>query len=97
MASTKTRSTLTTHCVNLINKDNTWRVLLRILKQISYTRSTNTNEHFHKVCTTDCNERCSSFTSYCFSKQCFTCTRRTNYQYSFRNGYSHLSKFTSVF
>src|SRR5699024_924179 len=40
MASTKTRSTLTTHCVNLINKDNTWRVLLRILKQISYTRST---------------------------------------------------------
>ena len=62
MTATHTRATLTTHGINLINKDNAWSIFLSLRKQISHSTSTNTNKHFHKFRTGDREEWHASLT-----------------------------------
>ncbi|MNC21704.1 hypothetical protein D3C75_696880 [compost metagenome] len=97
MSATKTGTTLTTHSINFINEDNTWSILLSILEQITYPRSTDTHEHFHKVRTGNTKERNASFTCYRTGKQCFTCSRRTYKQYALRNTCADSCKFAWIF
>src|SRR5574344_2704450 len=49
VSATKSCSPLATYRVDFIYKDNTRFVFLCLVKQISYTRSTNTDKHFHKI------------------------------------------------
>ena len=49
MSSTKSCTSLTSYCINFINKDNTWCIFLSLLEEIADTGSTNTYEHFHKI------------------------------------------------
>ncbi|MNE72035.1 hypothetical protein D3C80_1679460 [compost metagenome] len=78
MTTTKSGATLTTYSINLINKDDTWCIFLRILEQIPYTGSTDTDKHFYEVGTGNAEERNACFPCYCTGKQCFTSPRRTN-------------------
>ncbi|MNI65460.1 hypothetical protein D3C73_1209710 [compost metagenome] len=77
MATAKSGATLTTYSINLINKDDTWCIFLRILEQIPYTGSTDTDKHFYEVGTGNAKERNACFPGYRTSKQCFTSPRRT--------------------
>src|SRR6266487_575061 len=40
--------TMATHCVNLIDKHDTRRMLFCLFKEIAHSRSPDTYEHFHK-------------------------------------------------
>ena len=49
MATAKSSSTLTTHCVNFIYENKAGCILLALSKQISDSRGTNAHKHFYKV------------------------------------------------
>ena len=49
MAAAHTCTTSSSHRIDLVNKNDTWQVLLGLGKQITYTRSTDTYKHLHKV------------------------------------------------
>ena len=40
---------LATYCINFVDEDNTWSILLSLSEHVSYTRSTNTYEHLHEI------------------------------------------------
>ena len=42
-------STSTSHSINLIDKDDTWSLLLGLTEKIAHTRSTNADKHLHKI------------------------------------------------
>ena len=76
MAASHTGAPSSGNCVNLINKYNTGRVLLAFLKQISYTGSTHTYEHLHKIRTGDREKRNARFPCHGFCQESLTCSRR---------------------
>ena len=49
MTAAKTGATVTSNGVNLIDKDNTRCVFLRMVEQITDTGRADTDEHFHEV------------------------------------------------
>ena len=77
MTATKTRATLSGNRINLIDKHDTWCILLCILKQITHTARTNTDEHLDEIRTGNREERNTSFSGNCLCKQCLTCSRRS--------------------
>ncbi|MNM58803.1 hypothetical protein D3C81_700440 [compost metagenome] len=97
MATAKSGATLTTYSINLIDKDDTWCIFLRIFEQIPYTGSTNTDEHFYEVGTGDAKERNACFPGYRTSKQCFTSSRRTYQKYAFRDSRAYGGEFARIF
>src|SRR5688572_9907820 len=56
MATAHARPTTASNSVNLVNKDNTWRVLFCLCKQITNTTCTNTYKHFNKFRTRNAKE-----------------------------------------
>ena len=40
---------VTSHGIDFIDKDNARRILLALLKQVTYPASANTHEHLHKI------------------------------------------------
>src|SRR5690606_11330023 len=48
MSAAKTGAALTSNCIDFIDKDDTWCILLRVLEQITNTRSPDTDEHLNK-------------------------------------------------
>ena len=61
-----TGTTLTTDSVNLIDEDDTGRVLAALLKHVTDASRTDTDEHFNEVGTTDRKERHLGLASDCF-------------------------------
>ncbi|MOA22696.1 hypothetical protein D3C78_1432720 [compost metagenome] len=96
MPAAKTCATLTTHCINLINKNNTWSFLLRIFEQITHTGCTDTDKHLNEVRTGNRKERNACLTSYRTSEQRFTCTRRAYQKHTLRNTSADKIKFARV-
>ena len=44
-----TNTTVPTDCIDFINKDDTRRIFLRLLKHVTNTGRTHANKHFNKV------------------------------------------------
>ena len=42
-------STCSSHSVNLVYKNDTWRFLLGLSEQVTYTTGTDTDKHFHEI------------------------------------------------
>ncbi len=78
-------TTLASHCIDFIDEDDAWCVLLGILEQVTYTGCTDPDEHFYEVGTTDGEERHACFSGHRFCNQCLTCTRRADEQHTFRD------------
>ena len=97
MTTTKTCATLATNRINFVDEDNTWRILFRLCKKITYTRCTNTYEHFYEIRTGNRKEWNSRFSGNCLRKQCLTGSRRTYQQHAFRDSCSHLDIFLRRF
>ncbi|CSB05739.1 Uncharacterised protein [Vibrio cholerae] len=53
-----------------------------MFEHVTHTRCTDTDKHFNEIRTRDSKEWHFSFTSNRFGKQGFTCTRRTNHEYT---------------
>src|SRR5690606_29679878 len=89
--------TVTTDCINLINKDNTWCMTFCLFEHVTHTRCTNTHKHFHEVRTRNTKEWHFRFTGNGFGKQGFTCTWRTDHQNTTWNTSTETFKFGWVF
>ena len=85
MATAHTGATLTTHGVNLINENNAGAVFLRLLKQVTHSRSTHADEHLNEVRTRNREERHPGFTGDSSRQQGFTRTGRAIQQHTARN------------
>ena len=68
----RTAVTAASNGVNLINKDNTWRILSGVLKQITDTGRAHAHEHLHKVRTGKGIKRHMGLTRHCLGKQGLT-------------------------
>ena len=91
MTTAKSGTSSTCYGINLVNKYNTWCILLRLSKQISYTGSTDSDKHFHKIRTGNGKKRYMCFAGNRFGKQSLTGSRRTNQQNSFWDSCTQLN------
>mmetsp|Transcript_31319 Transcript_31319/g.50291 ORF Transcript_31319/g.50291 Transcript_31319/m.50291 type:complete len:330 (-) Transcript_31319:441-1430(-) len=96
VATRDTGSTLTADGINLINEDDARSVLLRHVKEITDTRSTNTNKELNEFRTGGRDEGNSSLSSGGTSEQGLTSTRRTLHNDTLRNLCSELSELLRV-
>src|SRR5574344_1923698 len=71
--------------VYFINKDDTWSLFTRRLKQITHTACTYTYEHLNEIRTADTEERNAGFTCYCAGKKRFAGSGRSYKKDTFRN------------
>ena len=78
-------ATLAANGINLIDEDDTRTIFLRLLKQVTHARCTNTDEHFHEVRARDGVERNARLTCNGAGKKGFTSTRRAIEQHAARN------------
>ena len=93
MTAAKSAASSSCHSVDLINKNNTRSIFLRILKKITHARCADTYEHFHKIRTRNTEKRHSRLSCNSFCKKCFSCSRRSFQQNAFRNTSAYLHIF----
>ena len=78
VAASVTGITAFSNSVYLVDKDDTGRMLLCLLKQIPDTGSSHTHEHLHKIRTGQGEERHMGFSCHSLCKQCLSGTRRAD-------------------
>ena len=88
----KTSATMTAHRIDLINKNNAWRVLFTLFEQVANTRGTNANKHLHKIGTTYGEKRHVGFSSHCTREQGFSGSWRPHQQNTLWNSTSQFLK-----
>jgi len=84
MPTTQAGTTMTTHGINFINKNQARSIFLALVKEIAHSGCPDTHKHFDKIGTTDAEKGNFSLTCHRFGHQCFSGTRRTNQQDTFR-------------
>ena len=97
MSAAQSCATLTTHCVDFVNKNDAGHVFLCLVKQISYTACAHAHEHFHKVGTAHGKERNARFACHGFCKQRFARSRRTYQQHAFGYTCANVGKLFGIF
>src|SRR3989338_1066148 len=85
------------NCIYLVNKYYTWGIFLPLLKQISYTRGTDTDKHLYKVRAAHAEEWNFCLSCYCPCKEGLPCPRGTHQQYAFGYSSAELLKLLRVF
>ena len=76
----QTCSAVSAHSVDLVNENDTWRVLLALVEQVPYPGGSYTHKHLHKIGTADGKERHAGLTRDSFGQKGFTCAWRTHEQ-----------------
>ena len=97
MSAAHTGAAASRHRVDLIDKNNTGGVFLRILKQIPDTGSTHADEHFHEIGTGNGEKRHARFACHCLGQQGFTGSRRAHQQHALGDSCAHLNIFLRCF
>ena len=92
----QTSTTLATDRVDLVNEDDTWRMLFRVFEHVANTGRTDTDKHFHEVGTRNREERHLGLAGNGFGEQRFTGTRRTDHQHAARDTPAQLLEFGGV-
>ena len=85
IATHRTVATLLTDGIDLIDEDDTWRLFLRLLEQVTYLRRTHTDEHLDELGAGDGEERNVRLTGYSLRKQGLTGSRRADEQRALRD------------
>ena len=85
MASAKTRASLASDSIDLIDEDQAGRLLFPLFEQVSHPGCTDTDEHLHKIRSADGKEGNIGFPRDCSGKECFTRSRRSNQDHAFRD------------
>ncbi|CAB4667133.1 unannotated protein [freshwater metagenome] len=80
-----TCTTMTTHGINFIDKDNCGCICFGLLEKISHATSTNTHEHLNEVRSGNRKEWDSSLAGNSTGQQRLTCSRRTIEKNTLRN------------
>ena len=90
MTASHAGSTLSCNSIDLINKDDTRCVTLALFEKISYTGSTYTNKHFHKIRTGNGEKRNARFPGNSLGQKRLTSSWRSYKDNSFRDSGPHL-------
>ena len=85
MAAAQTGSALTSHGIDLVNKDDRRSLRLGFLKEVAHAAGADTHEHLNKVRTRDAKERHARLAGNGLGQQCLTGTRRAHQQNAARN------------
>ncbi len=85
VTATKACPSLTSDSINFVDEDNAGLIAFCHIEQVTHTRGTNTDIHFHEVRTADREERNPCFPCNGFCKQGFTCSGRAYKQNTLRN------------
>src|SRR5690606_6374696 len=85
IATAKSGTTMPTHGVNFVDKDDARRILLSLFEHVADAACTHTDEHFNKGRTGNGEERHIRFTRNRTSEQSLTCSGRSDEQYTTRN------------
>ena len=75
----------TSHSVNFVDEDDTWRLLLSLAEQVAHTTGTHAHEHLNEVASRHREEGHAGFSGHGLGQQRLTCSRRTNEQRSLGN------------
>src|SRR3982751_3435151 len=97
MTASQTCSTVTTDSVDLVNKDDAGGIFLALLEQVTNTRSTYTDEHFHEVGTRDRKERNVGFTRNRLGEQGLSSSGRAHHKDALRDLSAELLKLLRIF
>ena len=97
VAAAHTSTSSSRHCVDLIDKNNTWRIFLGIFKEISHSGCTYSDKHLYKIRTGNREKRDVRLPCHCLCKQCLTGSRRPLKKHSLRYSGSHLNISLRVF
>ena len=85
VAAAETCASLSADGVDLVDKDNAGRVLLRLVKEVADTRRTYADEHLYKIRTRNREERYACLARDCAREKGFTCSGRAYEQYALGN------------
>src|SRR3972149_1325399 len=85
MTTAKTGTTMTANGVNFIDKDDTGRMLLGLLKHIAHTGGADTDKHLDEIRTRDCEKRDLGLTRNGPRQQGLTSTWQTHHQNTTRD------------
>ncbi len=85
VAAAKSCAAMTTDCINLVNEDDTRRVLLSLLEEVAHAGCADADEHFNKVRAGDGEERHVGFARDCARQQSLACARRPHHEHAFGN------------
>ena len=85
MSAADTSATLAADRIDLIDEHDAWCILLGLIKQITHTGGTDTDEHLDEVRTGNREERHACLTGYGTGQQGLTSTRRAKEQNALRN------------
>ena len=85
VAAAEAGTTLTTHRIDLIDKDDAGGILLGLFEQIAHAAGADAHEHLHELRAGDREEGNTSFTSHSFGQQRLAGARRTNQQNALGN------------
>ena len=96
MTAAQTCTSVSAHCVDLVNEDDGRSVFLCSFKEVTDTGRTHTDEHFHEIGTGDREERTARLTCYRLCKQCLTGTGRTEQQHAPRDLCTHFGVFAGI-
>ena len=86
VASAETGAAASGDCVDLIDEHDAGMIILGVREQVAYTRSADTDEHFHEIGTRNREERNTCLAGNSLGNQRFTCSGRSDKQYTL--GYS---------
>mmetsp|Transcript_8360 Transcript_8360/g.52121 ORF Transcript_8360/g.52121 Transcript_8360/m.52121 type:complete len:413 (+) Transcript_8360:2261-3499(+) len=92
IATTNTSTARSAYGIDLINENNTRRILFCFLEQVTHTRCTHTHKHLHKFRTTDAEERHACLSSDGFGQQGLPRSRWTYKKYTLWNSGAHCSE-----
>ena len=93
MTAADARTALAADRIDLIDKDNTRRILFGLVEQVSDSGRTDTDEHFHEIGTADRKERYARFACRRLGNIGLTGSRRTDQQNTFRDSSAKLLVF----
>ena len=85
MTAAQTGSALTSHGIDLVNKDDRRSLRLGLLKEVTHTAGADTHEHLDKVGTRDAKERHARLAGNGLGQQRFTGARRAHQQHATRD------------
>src|SRR5699024_7744799 len=82
---------LFTDGIDLINEDDTRRLLVRLFEEVTHFGSAHSDKHLYELRSGNGEERNICLSGYCLGKQSLTGTRRAYEKGSFRHGSTDLS------
>ena len=96
MSAAHTGTAASRNGIDLINKDDTRRVLLCVLEKVADTGCADTDEHLYEVRSGDGEERDTGLTGNRLREKCLTGSRRAHKDHSLRDPCAHICIFLRI-